>query len=96
MLFRSEKGKASEINITRTRALRESDIVIAGVPSRAFPKIRLDEFSPHATCLNFATIKNFEPAAEEKADLFIPRVGPVTVAMCMRNTLRLYSTYFAT
>lgn len=89
-----EKGKASEMNITRAQALRESDVVIAGVPSKTFPKIRLDEVSSYATCLNFATIKNFESAIEKKAHLFIPRVGPVTVSICMRNTLRLYRTYF--
>lgn len=91
-----ENGKASETFITRAQALRESQLVITGVPSRDFPKIRLEEFSAHTICLNFATIKNFEPKVEEQAELFIPRVGPVTVAMCMRNTLRLYSTYFAT
>jgi 5,10-methylene-tetrahydrofolate dehydrogenase/methenyl tetrahydrofolate cyclohydrolase len=27
---------------------------------------------------------------QEHTDVFIPRVGPMTVAMCIRNTLRLY------
>lgn len=90
-----ENGRAVETEITRAEALKSSDMVITGVPSRAFPKIRLEEIAPHAICLNFATIKNFAPEAQEGAELFIPRVGPVTVAMCMRNTLRLYRTYFA-
>ena len=90
-----ENGRAVETEITRAEALKSSDMVITGVPSRAFPKIRLEEIAPHAICLNFATIKNFAPEVEEGAELFIPRVGPVTVAMCMRNTLRLYRTYFA-
>jgi methylenetetrahydrofolate dehydrogenase (NADP+)/methenyltetrahydrofolate cyclohydrolase len=93
LLYRN--GEASETGITREKALQDSDIVVTGVPSQNFPKVRADEISAHATCLNFATIKNFEPEAEEKAEIFIPRVGPVTVAMCMRNTLRLYRTYFA-
>ncbi len=90
-----EDGKAGELEISRAEALRQSDMVITGVPSRAFAKIRLEEIAPHALCLNFATVKNFAAEVEEKAELFIPRVGPVTVAMCMRNTLRLYRTYFA-
>jgi len=93
LLYRD--GQSSETNISRSEALAASDVVITGVPSKNFPKIRAGEISSHATCLNFATIKNFEPDAETKAGIFIPRVGPVTVAMCMRNTLRLYRSYFA-
>lgn len=88
-------GHAEEIDISRGEALQQSDLVITGVPSRTFPQIRLEELASHAICLNFATIKNFEAKVEELAELFIPRVGPVTVAMCMRNTLRLYRTYGA-
>ncbi|WP_432823000.1 bifunctional methylenetetrahydrofolate dehydrogenase/methenyltetrahydrofolate cyclohydrolase [Trichloromonas sp.] len=88
-------GKATETKITRAEALQQSDMVITGVPSPSFPKIKADELSEHTICLNFATIKNFTAEAEAKAELFIPRVGPITVAMCMRNTLRLYRTYFA-
>ncbi|NIQ96601.1 MAG: bifunctional methylenetetrahydrofolate dehydrogenase/methenyltetrahydrofolate cyclohydrolase [Desulfuromonadales bacterium] len=90
-----EGGRACETPITRSEALEASDLVITGVPAKTFPKIGADEISSRAICLNFATIKNFAPQAEEKAGLFIPRVGPVTVAMCMRNTLRLHRTYFA-
>lgn len=90
-----EKGNAYETDITRSEALAASDLVITGVPSKEFPKIRMEELAPHAVCLNFATVKNFAPEVEEQAQLFIPRVGPVTVAMCMRNTLRLYRTYWA-
>ena len=90
-----EDGQAREVSISRGAALKESDMVITGVPSKAFPKIEAEELSPHTICLNFATIKNFTPEAEEAAELFIPRVGPATVAMCMRNTLRLYRTYHA-
>lgn len=88
-------GQAREISISRREAIKESNIVITGVPSKAFPKIEAEELSPHTICLNFATIKNFTTEAEAAAELFIPRVGPATVAMCMRNTLRLYRTYQA-
>jgi methylenetetrahydrofolate dehydrogenase (NADP+)/methenyltetrahydrofolate cyclohydrolase len=88
-------GEAIESRISRSEALRQSDMVITGVPSRNFPKIEADELGTHTIGLNFATIKNFTAEAEAKAELFIPRVGPVTVAMCMRNTLRLYRTYLA-
>ncbi|PLX82277.1 MAG: methylenetetrahydrofolate dehydrogenase [Desulfuromonas sp.] len=90
-----EVGQAVETEISRAEALAGSSMVITGVPSRAFPRIGAGEISPRTICLNFATIKNFSPEAEEKAELFIPRVGPVTVAMCMRNTLRLFRSYHA-
>ena len=89
-----QNGQAAEIAITRAEALAESDMVITGVPSRDFPLVRWEEINSLAICLNFATIKNFTAEVEEKAELFIPRVGPVTVAMAMRNTLRLFRTYF--
>ncbi len=90
-----ENGQATETQVSRAEALAASDVVLTGVPSKTFPKIGAEEISPLCICLNFATVKNFTPEAEEKAELFIPRVGPVTVAMCMRNTLRLYRSYWA-
>ena len=79
--------------VTRQEALRQSDIVITGVPSRQFDKIRAEELKPGAVCLNFSSIRNFEDEAREAAALYIPRVGPMTVAMCMRNALQLYRNY---
>jgi len=90
-----EHGQAFETGVSRAEALAASNVVITGVPARSFPKIGLEELAPHTVCLNLATIKNFAPDVEEGAEMFIPRVGPVTVAMCMRNTLRLYRTYTA-
>ncbi|MBQ49872.1 MAG: methylenetetrahydrofolate dehydrogenase [Zetaproteobacteria bacterium] len=88
-----EKSKISEIAIDRASALEMSDVVITGVPNKSFPKIQLSEIKSGAICLNFSTIQNFEPDIIEKSSMFIPRVGPVTVAMCMRNALRLYENF---
>ncbi|BEV71136.1 MULTISPECIES: bifunctional methylenetetrahydrofolate dehydrogenase/methenyltetrahydrofolate cyclohydrolase [unclassified Paludibacterium] len=81
--------------IDRATALAQSDIVITGVPSRQFDKIRAEELKPGAICLNFSFVKNFEDAAREAARIYIPRVGPLTVAMCLRNATRLYRNYHA-
>ncbi|MEI7788765.1 MAG: bifunctional methylenetetrahydrofolate dehydrogenase/methenyltetrahydrofolate cyclohydrolase [Chlorobiaceae bacterium] len=81
------------IAVTRAEALKNSDIVITGVPSRNFDKIRADELKPGAICLNFSSVQNFELDAKERAALYIPRVGTMTVAMCMRNALQLYRNY---
>jgi methylenetetrahydrofolate dehydrogenase (NADP+)/methenyltetrahydrofolate cyclohydrolase len=41
-------------------------------------------------CLNFSTVANFSDDAVAQAAVFIPRVGPMTVTMALRNTVRLY------
>ncbi len=76
--------------ITRAAALAQADVVITGVPSRAFPLVRADELKDGAVCLNFSTFRNFDDSALEKARVFVPRVGPMTVTMALRNTVRLY------
>lgn len=83
-------GRAEDVSIARGDALAASDIVITGVPSRAFPLVRPDEVRPGITAVNFSTFRNFEPAIRDHAGVFIPRVGPMTVTMVLRNTLRLY------
>ena len=90
VIDRDERERQS---IDRASALARSDIVITGVPSRHFEKVRADELKPGAICLNFSFVKNFEDAAREAARVYIPRVGPLTVAMCLRNAVRLYLNY---
>lgn len=76
--------------LDRRAALARADIVVTGVPSREFPLVRGEELKPGAICLNFSTLKNFDDDALERAAVFVPRVGPMTVTMALRNTLRLY------
>jgi methylenetetrahydrofolate dehydrogenase (NADP+)/methenyltetrahydrofolate cyclohydrolase len=86
-------GRPSEIEISREEALALSDIVITGVPSEHFRKVNGSEIKSDAVCLNFSFYPNFTDDIAEHSRIFIPRVGPVTVAMCMRNTLRLYENF---
>lgn len=79
--------------ITRSEALSNSDIVVTGVPSRAFEKVRGAEILDGAICLNFSFVQNFEDSAKIKAGVYVPRVGPMTIAMCLRNMVRLYENY---
>lgn len=88
-----ENAKPFEIKIGRREALMESDIVITGVPSKTFDKIRCDEIRPGTACVNFSSYPNFEDDIETHTDVYIPKVGPMTVAMCMRNTLRLFRNF---
>lgn len=79
-----------ETTIDRATALAQADIVITGVPSREFPLVRAAEIRAGSICLNFSTMKNFADDVTEKAGVFCPRVGPMTVTMALRNTLRLH------
>jgi methylenetetrahydrofolate dehydrogenase (NADP+)/methenyltetrahydrofolate cyclohydrolase len=88
-----KKGLIEESKISRKDALAQSDVVITGVPSREFPLVTAAEIRAGAVCVNFSTLKNFADDVQSKAAAFIPRVGPMTVAMALRNTLRLYENY---
>lgn len=79
----------SDTDRDRAGALREADVVITGVPSRDFRLVAADEIKPGAICLNFSEFRNFEDSVLDVASAFVPRVGPMTVAMATRNLLRL-------
>jgi methylenetetrahydrofolate dehydrogenase (NADP+)/methenyltetrahydrofolate cyclohydrolase len=81
-----------ETTLDRAAALAAADIVITGVPSRSFPLVAAREIKAGAVCLNFSTLKNFDPDIVDKASVWIPRVGPMTVTMALRNTLRLFKS----
>ena len=93
-LFVPGRGGAAhtveETSIDRKAALADADIIVTGVPSRSFERIAASEIAPGAICVNFSTFANFEADVREKARVFVPRVGPMTVTMALRNTLRLY------
>jgi 5,10-methylene-tetrahydrofolate dehydrogenase/methenyl tetrahydrofolate cyclohydrolase len=82
-----------EIEIDRSEALMAADIVITGVPSTTFSPITASEIRPNTACINFSSINNFSEDITTQTPLFLPRVGPMTVAMCLRNTLRLYQNF---
>jgi methylenetetrahydrofolate dehydrogenase (NADP+)/methenyltetrahydrofolate cyclohydrolase len=90
-----EKGHVAETTVSREEALSASQVVITGVPSRDFPLVSAREIRPEAVCINVSTLKNFADDIASKAAVMVPRVGPMTVAMALRNTLRLYDNYHA-
>ncbi|MGI9322681.1 MAG: bifunctional methylenetetrahydrofolate dehydrogenase/methenyltetrahydrofolate cyclohydrolase [Pseudomonadales bacterium] len=91
--LRFQDAQASETDMDRKQALANADFVITGVPGNDFDKVRSEEIKPDAVCVNFSSSENFAPGVEDSARIFVPRVGPMTVAMCMRNALRLYENF---
>lgn len=85
-----DKHEVHETTLDRASALREADIVVTGVPSRTFPLVRAAEIREGSLCINFSTLKNYDEDVLGKAGVFVPRVGPMTVTMAIRNSLRLY------
>ncbi|CAG8770978.1 8371_t:CDS:2 [Dentiscutata erythropus] len=66
-----------------------SDVVITGVPSPTY-KLPTSLLRDGAIAINFSTCKNFEDNVKEKAGIYVPSIGKVTIAMLERNLLRLY------
>ncbi|EFW99587.1 methylenetetrahydrofolate dehydrogenase [Grosmannia clavigera kw1407] len=69
-----------------------SDVVISGVPSESF-KVPTELLREGVVCINFSSFRNFDgPAVKEKASIYVPSVGKVTIAVLLRNLVRLTVT----
>ncbi|CAI4045573.1 hypothetical protein N7582_003605 [Saccharomyces uvarum] len=66
----------------------DADVVITGVPNENY-KFPTEYIKDGAVCINFASTKNFSDDVKEKASLYVPMTGKVTIAMLLRNMLRL-------
>ena len=86
-------GAPNETSMGRRSALAQSDIIITGVPGSGFALVKREEVPGNSVCVNFSSEKNFNEDVESHVRTFIPRVGPMTVAMCMRNTIRLFENF---
>lgn len=75
--------------VGRSDALANSDVVISAVPSVTFDRITGDEIREGSICVNIAENANFDDSILARAGVFVPRVGPLTIAMVMRNLTRL-------
>jgi len=91
--LRFDAAREVETTTTRGEALATADVVITGVPSRNFPLVSARELRAGVVCVNFSTLKNFADDIGEVAGVFVPRVGPMTVTMALRNVLRLFEGY---
>ncbi|KAJ1333872.1 methylenetetrahydrofolate dehydrogenase (NAD+) [Microdochium nivale] len=66
-----------------------SDVIVGGVPAEQF-KIPTALVRDGAVCVNFSSFRNFDgPAVKEKASIYVPSVGKVTIAVLLRNLVRL-------
>ncbi|KAI9838701.1 MAG: NAD-dependent 5,10-methylenetetrahydrafolate dehydrogenase [Sarea resinae] len=64
-----------------------SDVVISGVPGDSY-KFPINLLRDGAVCINFSSEKNFSPEVKEKASIYVPAIGKVTIVVLLRNLLR--------
>ncbi|KIW92348.1 uncharacterized protein Z519_07332 [Cladophialophora bantiana CBS 173.52] len=64
------------------------DVVITGVPGEAY-KFPCHVLKDGAVCINFSSEKNFPPEVKEKASIYVPAIGKVTIVVLLRNLLRI-------
>ncbi|KAI0732784.1 NAD(P)-binding protein [Fomitopsis betulina] len=65
-----------------------SDVVVSAVPSANY-KVKTAWLKDGCVCVNVAADKNFEANVREKASVYLPTIGKVTIIMLLRNLLRL-------
>lgn len=82
-----------ETGLKRWEALGQSNIVVTGVPDPKFELVKAEEIGRDTLCINFSTTKNFADDVKAKARCYIPRVGPLTVAMLLRNCVFVKQWY---
>lgn len=73
---------------TLEQCLAISDVVISAVPSASY-KVNTAALKDGCICVNVSSEKNFEKDVREKASLYLPSVGKVTIMMLLRNLMRL-------
>ncbi|KAG6850198.1 hypothetical protein H0H93_016627, partial [Arthromyces matolae] len=75
-------------NLTLQECLALSDVVVSAVPSASY-KVKTEWLKDGCVCVNISSEKNFDKDVREKASLYIPSIGKVTILMLLRNLLRL-------
>ncbi|KAF9782193.1 NAD(P)-binding protein [Thelephora terrestris] len=71
-------------HLTLEECLAISDVVISAVPSTNY-KVKTEFLRQGCVCLNIASEKNFEKDVRDKASIYLPSVGKVTIMMLLRN-----------
>ncbi|CAH1759775.1 4516_t:CDS:2 [Entrophospora sp. SA101] len=84
-----KKHEVHETNLKLEDVVPISDVVVTGVPTSTY-KLPTNLLRDGAIAINFSSFKNFDDNVKEKASIFVPAIGKVTIAMLERNLLRLY------
>lgn len=89
--IRSKKHDVADTNFKLEDVAPISDVIICGVPSANY-KFPSNLVRDGAVCICFSSEKNFDAASlKEHAGIYVPSIGKVTIAMLLRNLIRLTS-----
>ncbi|CAI5759115.1 unnamed protein product [Candida verbasci] len=85
-----QRHKVLELSETETleKLAPQCDVIITGVPSESY-KFPTNLVTHGTTVINFSSNKNFNDDIKERAGLYVPSIGKVTIAILLRNLLRL-------
>ncbi|ODV83834.1 hypothetical protein CANARDRAFT_29573 [[Candida] arabinofermentans NRRL YB-2248] len=83
-----KKHRVVECSKTLEECAKSSDVIVTGVPSASY-KFPTEYVKRGAVVVNFSFEKNFADDVKQKASLYVPSTGKVTIAMLLRNLLRL-------
>ncbi|KZV94228.1 NAD(P)-binding protein [Exidia glandulosa HHB12029] len=61
-----------------------ADVVVGAVPSASY-KVGTSNLKDGCVCINVSSEKNFETDVRQKASIYVPAVGRVTIMMLLRN-----------
>ncbi|CAG8578638.1 3717_t:CDS:2 [Funneliformis mosseae] len=84
-----EFHRGTDTNVKLEEIVPISDVVITGVPTPSY-KLPTTLLREGVIVINFSAFKNFEDNVREKASIYVPAIGKVTIAMLERNLLRLF------
>ena len=95
-IYIMEHAKMTAADVDVENACRKSDIIITGVPTKAY-RLPTEWVQQGATVINVSNYKNVD--ADELLKIpgvhYVPLVGKVTVAMLERNLVRLVHNFRA-
>lgn len=83
-----KKHHVQDVDVKWQDACLQSDVIVTGVPLPNY-KFPVEYIKYGAVCINFSSEKNFSPDVKERASLYVPSIGKVTISMLLRNLLRL-------
>lgn len=86
--LRKVKHNVVDCDLSIEEAAQQSDVIITGVPSKDY-KFPTEYVKYGTICINFSSEKNFSPEIKERAGLYVPMTGKMTIMMLLRNLLRL-------
>lgn len=93
-MFRDGRLHPCGDDVNPESCVRKSSIVVTGVPTKNY-KLPTEWINPNTTVVNVASFKNIDEEELLKIPgvVYVPLVGKVTVAMLLRNLMRLYEQF---